>query len=177
METIEQIMATYQSSELLRPEEHGQTLSTNDVVALLEDGRKIRQVSDIKFEVTTYKGAPATNEQLAAQVERLRKNYTQMAPDFFATLIGELTNDKWPAARITDAVSHVLRTKTGGFISIADIFNFDKPMRLYNHAGYCWMIHNQRAKDNPDPEKSDFGMIKIAGKVFWYLKKDLPTKQ
>lgn len=100
-----------------------------------------------------------------------------MGPDFWATLIGELTNEKWPAARIADAVSHVLRTKTGGFISIADIFSFDKPMRLYNHAGYCWLIHNQRAKDNPDPEKSDFGMIKIAGKVFWYLKKDLPTKQ
>jgi hypothetical protein len=167
----------YQASESLPPEEHGQTLSTNDVVALLEDGRKIRQVSDIKFEVTTYKGAPATNEQLAAQVERLRKNYTQMGPDFWATLIGELTNEKWPAARIADAVSHVLRVKPGGFLSIADIFSFDRPFKLYNYSGYLWLINSGRAQDAKTREQSDFATIDIDGKTFFYLKKDLPQNK
>ena len=167
---------TYQSNELLRPEGNGQTQSVN-VVATMPDGRKVRQVNEMKFEVTTYKGKPASDVEIGEQIERLRKNYTQMGPDFFATLIGELTNDKWPVARIADAVSHVLRTKPGGFLSIADIFQFDKPMKLYNHSGYVWLITSNRAKDNPNPEKSDFGKITIDGKVFFYLKKDLPTNK
>ena len=149
-----------------------------DVVATMADGRKVRQVSEMKFEVTTYKGKPASDAEIGEQIERLRKNYTQMGPEFFATLIGELTNDKWPAARIADAVSHVLRTKPGGFLSIADIFNYDKPMKLYNHSGYMWLINNNRATDDDAcGPKSDFATIKIGEKVFFYLKKDLPTNK
>lgn len=145
-------------------------------MAKLDDGRKIRQVDDMKFEVTLYKGNPATAKEVAIQIDRLRRNYTQMRPDFFAALANELVADEWPAERIKDAVTHVLRTKNGGFISIADIFSFDKPMKLYNHSGYVWLITSNRAKDNANPEKSDFGKIQIGGMMFFYLKKDLPNR-
>jgi hypothetical protein len=148
-----------------------------DVVATMADGRKVRQVSETKFEVTTYKGKPATDAEIGEQIERLRKNYTQMGPEFFATLIGELTNDKWPAARIADAVSHVLRTKPGGFLSIADIFSFDRPFKLYNYSGYLWLINSGRAQDAKTREQSDFATIDIDGKTFFYLKKDLPQNK
>ena len=149
----------------------------DDVVAVLEDGRKIRQVSEHRCEVTLYKGKPASDAQISEEIGRLRRNYTQMKPDFFAQLANELMAERWPAERIKDAVNHVIRTKPGGFLSIADVYSYDKPMRLYNYSGYCWLIHNNRATDvDSCGEKSDFGKITIDGKVFWYLKKDLPRK-
>lgn len=141
----------------------------------MQDGRQVRQVSEYQCEVTLYKGNPATNIEIAEQMERLRKNFTQRGDDFYAMLIGELISDRWTAERIKDAVTHVLMTKTGGFISIADIFSFDRPMKLYNYSGYVWLITNHLAQDKDScGEKSDFGRIKIDGKVFYYLKKDLP---
>ena len=169
----------YQPSELSKQESQwqGQTIDTVEVLVDADGSRrKVRQVSDMQFAVTTYKGKPATNVELTTQIDRLRRNYTQMKPDFFAVLTNELVADEWTAERIKDAVTHVMRTKTGGFISIADVFSYDKPMKLYNYSGYCWLINNLRAKDDADPAKSDFGTIKIEGKVFWYLKKDLPQK-
>lgn len=132
----------------------------------------------MKFEVSTYNGEPATDSEISTEIDRLRRNYTQMKPDFFAVLANELMMDKWPISRIKDAVNHVMRTKPGGFLSIADIFSYDKPMKLYNYSGYCWLISSNRAKDEDAcGEKSDFGKITIEGKVFWYLKKDLPIKR
>lgn len=180
--TILQALTTLQPNELSQPAENGQNISANNVVAVLADGRKIKQVNDIRLEVTTYKGRPASDAEIAEQIERLRRNYTQMAPDFWATLIGELETDKWPAKRIADAVSHTLRVKTGGFLSVADIMSYDKPMRLYTHSGYCWLINNGKAKDNQDENLSDFGKVYInkgtpKQKCFFYLKKDLPIRQ
>lgn len=160
----------------MQPAEQWQRQGDN-VVAVMPDGRKIRQVSDHKCEVSLYKGKPATDAELSEEIGRLRRNYTQMKPEFFAELANELTADRWPAKRIKDAVNHVMRTKPGGFLSIADIFSYDKPMKLYNYSGYCWLINTNRAKDADGcGEKSDFGTITIEGKVFWYLKKDLPSK-
>lgn len=170
----------FQQIELLPPDSQWQRPESNVVATFTDqDGfkRKIRQVSDTKFEVSLYKGQPATAAEMAQQIDKLRRNYTMMKPDFFAALANELANDEWPIERIKDAVTHLLRTKEGGFISIADIFNYDKPMKLYNHAGYCWLISNKRAKDDDCcGEKSDFGTVNIAGKTYFYLKKDLPQK-
>lgn len=167
----------YQPSELSQQDSQWQTPTAN-VVAVMPDGRKIRQVSDIKLEVTTYKGAPATAAEITSQIDILRRNYTQMKPDFFAVLTNELAVDKWPIERIKDAVKHVLRTKPGGFLSVADIFSYDRPMRLYNYSGYCWLIHTQRAQDKDCcGPLSDFGKLKIDGKCFFYLKKDVPQKK
>ena len=163
----------FQPNESLQQAEQWQTQDSK-IVARLADGREIRQVNENRCEVTTYKGTPATNAELQTQIEKLRRNYTMMDADFFAILTNELIKVQWPAKRVADAVTSVMRTKSGGFLSVADILSYDKPMKLYNYSGYCWLIHNHRAKDDADKEKSDFGMIKVDGKVFWYLKKDLP---
>lgn len=167
----------YQATELSQRDGQWQPLECS-VVAKLNDGREIRQVSELKCEVTLYKGAPASDVELSTQIDRLRRNFTQMKPDFFAVLANELTEAKWPAERIKDAVTSVMRTKAGGFFSIADIFQYDKPMKLYTHAGYCWLINNGRAKDaDCCGEKSDFGKIIVDGKCFFYLKKDVPSRK
>lgn len=173
--TIQEALTIFQQNGLSNADSQWQRPECN-IVARMADGRKVRQVNDMKYEVSLYKGNPATASEVAIQIDRLRRNYTQMKPDFFAALANELAADEWPIDRIKDAVTHVLRSKNGGFIAIADIFNYDKPMKLYNHSGYMWLIDTHRAKDNPNPEKSDFGTVKIDGKVFFYLKKDLPTK-
>ena len=176
---INESMATFQPNGLLQQGEQWQPQDCK-VVATLADGRKIRQVSEQKCEVTTYKGKPATDKEIQAQIDKLRRNYTQMKSDFFAVLINVLTKDKWTAARISDAVSHVIRTKTGGFISVADIMSYDRPMKLYTHSGYEWLISNHRATDEDAcGPKSDFSILYIdkgtpQQKAFWYLKKDLP---
>lgn len=171
----------YQPSELSQQESQWQKPECNTVAVIVDkDGgrRKINQVSDWQFEVTRYKGRPATASELSFQIDRLRRNYTLMKPDFFAALANELAADEWPIERIKDAVTHTLRVKTGGFMTIADIFNYDKPFKLYNHKGYSWLISSGRAtdKDACGP-LSDFDKITIEGKVFFYLKKDLPKNQ
>lgn len=174
-QTLQQAIATFQQIESLQPAEQWQ-MQQNEIVAILPDGRKVRQVSDSKYEVTTYKGNPATDSEISIEIDRLRRNYTMMKADFFAVLTNELIADQWPQQRIKDAVNHVMRTKPGRFLSIADIFSYDKPMRLYNYAGYCWLINNGRASDvDGCGEKSDFGKLKIGEKVFFYLKKDVPN--
>ena len=140
--------------------------------------RKVRQVDEYKLEVTTYKGQPATASEIGAQIEKLRRNFTLMKPDFFAVLTNELAAEEWTAERIADAVKHVLHTKTGGYLAVADVLSYDKPMKLYTHLGYCWFIDNHRATDKDGcGEKSDFGKIIINGKCFFYLKKDLPKNK
>lgn len=171
----------YQASESLPPALQWQRPDCRNVAVFTDQNgfkRKIRQISDDKFEVSLYKGKPATVTEMAQQIDKLRRNYTMMKPDFFAALANELANDEWPIERIKDAVTHLLRTKDGGFISIADIFNYDKPMRLYNHSGYCWLISSHRATDDDGcGPKSDFGKLELAGKTFFYLKKDLPQNK
>ena len=166
----------YQPSELSQQDGQWQKQECESV-AVMPDGRKIKQVTEYRYEVTMYKGLPATNQELQVQIDKLRRNYTQMKPDFFATLANELMAEKWTAERIKDAVTHVMRTKTGGFLSVADIFSYDKPMKLYNYSGYQWLINNRRATDKDGcGEQSDFGKITVDGKVFFYLKKDIPKK-
>lgn len=134
-------------------------------------------MSDYVCEVTTYKGEPATDSEIRMQIERLRRNYTQMKPDFFAVLANELMSEQWTAERIKDAVTHILRTKTGGWLTVADIFSYDRPFKLYTHSGYQWLINNNRAKDvDGCGEKSDFGIWREGGMVFFCLKKDLIKK-
>jgi len=71
-------------------------------------------------------------------------------------------------------VKSIIRKNQYQQFTIGEFMSYDKPMRLYTHAGYCWLITNGRAQDNPDPEKSDFGKIMIDGRCFFYLKRDLP---
>lgn len=180
MET-ETMLATYQQNELSPQDSQWQRPEFKTVQVFTDQNgfkRKIRQVSENKFEVSLYKGNPATAAEMAQQIDKLRRNYTMMKPDFFAALANELANDEWPVERIKDAVTHLLRTKEGGFISIADVFNYDKPMKLYNHSGYCWLILSHRATDvDCCGPKSDFGKLEIDGKTYFYLKKDLPKRQ
>lgn len=143
----------------------------------MADGRNVRQVSDIAFEVTTYKGQPATKSEIANETAQLLVVYPKMTDAFMAILMQEIVEDGWTIEHVRDAVKSLKRRQLYPTFTIGDFMSYDRPMKLYNYSGYCWLINNQRAKDDADPAKSDFGTIKIDGRVFWYLKKDLPTKR
>ena len=141
----------------------------------MDDGRAVRQVSDIQFEVTTYKGKPATKAEIANETAQLLVVYPKMTDAFMAILMQEIVEDGWTVEHVRDAVKNLKRRQLYPTFTIGDFMSYDKPMKLYNHSGYQWLISTNRAKDNADRAKSDFDTITIGGKVFFYLKKDLPN--
>ena len=153
-----------------------QNLPSRQTVCKLQDGRAVRQVNDYSFEVTTYKGKPATKEEIASETAQLLVVYPKMSDAFMAILMQEIVEEGWTIEHVHDAVKSLKRRQLFPTFTIGDFMSFDKPMKLYNHSGYVWLITTNRAKDDPNPAKSDFGTIKIEGKVFFYLKKDIPTK-
>ena len=143
----------------------------------MPDGREVRKVNDMSFEVTTYKGKPATKQDIANETAQLLVVYPKMTDAFMAILMQEIVEDKWPIERVRDAVKSLKRKQLFPTFTIADFMSFDKPMRLYNHAGYCWLIGRGYQDADSCGEKSDFGKITIDNKVFFYLKKDLPKNK
>lgn len=143
----------------------------------MDDGRAVRQVDAMRFEVTTYKGKPATKEEIATETAQLMVVYPKMTDAFMAVLMQDIVEEQWPIERVKAAVKSLKKKQLFPTFTIADFMSYDRPMRLYNYSGYCWLINNNRATDiDGCGEKSDFGKITIDGKVFWYLKKDLPCK-
>ena len=172
METMEQAIAQFKN-EL----QESQSTPLRQTVCKMQDGRTVRQVSDIQFEVTTYKGKPATKAEIANETAQLLVVYPKMTDAFMAVLMQEIVEDGWTIEHVRDAVKSLKRRQLFPTFTIRDFMSFDKPMKLYNHSGYMWLINNNRAtdKDSCGP-LSDFGKITIDGKVFFYLKKDLPKK-
>lgn len=150
-------------------------------VCRLADGRAIRQVNERELEVTLYKGTPATKTEIANETAQLMLAYPKMTDSFMAVLMQQIVEDKWTIERVRDAVKHILRVQKYQQFTIGEFMSFDKPMKLYTHSGYCWLIDNHRATDADGcGEKSDFGIIYVnkgtpQQKCFWYLKKDVPN--
>lgn len=155
-----------------------QNLPSQQTVGRLADGRAIRQISELKCEVTLYKGEPATKAEIAKETASLMAAYPKQTDAFMAVLMQQIVDDRWPIERVQDAVKSILRKATYPTFTIAEFMSYDKPMKLYTHAGYCWLINNGRAKDaDCCGEKSDFGKIIVDGKCFFYLKKDVPSRK
>ena len=152
-----------------------QSLPSPQTVGRLADGREIRQIDELKCEVTLYKGEPATKAEIAKETAALIAAYPKQTDAFMAILMQQIVDDRWPVERVQDAVKSILRKALYPTFTIAQFMSFDKPMRLYTHAGYCWLINNGRASDKDCcGELSDFGKLIVDGKCFFYLKKDLP---
>lgn len=144
----------------------------------MADGRSVKQVDNYSFEVTTYKGKPATQAEIAKETAQLLVAYPKMPDSFMALLMQEIVEDNWTIEHVKDAVKSLKRRQLYPTFTIGDFMSYDKPMKLYNHSGYEWLVTSKRAvdKDGCGP-KSDFGKIKIDDQVFFYLKKDLPIKR
>jgi len=132
----------------------------------MPDGRTIKQVDEDSYELTTYRGAPATQKEIESEVEKLRCAYKNMQPQFFAVLASMIAKEKWTAKRISDAVDNTLLNNQYPTLVIGNIMAFDKPKKLYNYSGYCNLITSKKAKHE------DFGKYMLNGKCFWYLKNE-----
>lgn len=145
-------------------------------IATLPDGRAIRSIDENTCEVTTYRGTPATDKQIRDAVSMLNISYPAMKEETFGILCSRWREEGWTAQRIIDAITHLIDTCRYPTFQIADIMSFDRPMKLYTYGGYCWLIAQGRASDADGcGEKSDFGKLKANNKIFFYLKKDVPS--
>lgn len=133
----------------------------------LTDGRELKQIDEETFSVTTYKGEPASADEVKTEIRRLSNAFPQMSVPVFATIIEMLVSEGWTKERIQDAVKKVIMTNKYPTFTPATLLEFDKPKKLYNYRGYCNLISQQKAVHE------DFDSIKIDGKVFWYLKNEL----
>lgn len=142
-------------------------------------GRLIRGIDENTYEVTTYKDAPATTKDMAAAVAKLTMSYPQVKEEFYGVLCSRWKEERWSAQRIKDAIENLIDTCKYPTFSIGQIMSYDRPMKLYTHGGYMWLINNGLAQDKDAcGELSDFGKLyvdrgKPTQKVFFYLKKDV----
>lgn len=132
-------------------------------ITKLPDGRPIKQVSEDLFEVTLYKGEPATKQQILNDTARLKKAFPQIEDATMAILIERMASAEWTQRHVQDAINHVIDNCEYPTFTIARIMNFDKKKRLYNYSGYCNLISEHKAVHE------DFGTIKIDGRPYWYL--------
>ncbi|MBO7617329.1 MAG: hypothetical protein J6T22_09445 [Bacteroidales bacterium] len=147
----------------------------------LPDGsnRVIRTVDENTCEVTTYKGEPATDRDMKDAVAMLAISYPQVKTELYGVLCARWKDEGWTAERIKDAISNLIDTCKYPTFSIGQIMSYDRPMKLYTHGGYMWLINNGLAQDaDACGDKSDFGKLYIdkgkpTQKVFFYLKKDV----
>lgn len=143
-------------------------------------GRLIREVDEKTCEVTTYRDAPATAKEMAAAVAKLTMSYPQVTEQFYGVLCSRWKEERWSAQRIKDAIENLIDTCKYPTFSIGQIMSYDRPVKLYTHGGYMWLISNGLAQDRDAcGELSDFGKFYVnkgiqgKQKVFFYLKKDV----
>lgn len=120
-------------------------------------------MDDESYAVSTYRGKPATKNDILSQLYLLCVAFPQITPEFVAILADQIVSEKWTLARVTDAVKHVLQNCEYPTFTPAKLLSFDKKKKLYNYSGYCGMILRGQAVHE------DFGKIKVGDRVFWYL--------
>lgn len=126
-------------------------------------GRVLERIDDETFEVTTYKGAPATSNELNETMASLMACFPNVTTAMAMEIKKQVIEEKWQAERLHDALVHVKKNCDYLSFGIGKFLGFDKKKRLYNYSGYCNLISEHKAVHE------DFGTIKIDGRPYWYL--------
>lgn len=110
--------------------------------------------------MSIYRGQPATPDEIAVGLTRLRVAFPKMAPEFFSLLSERIVANRFTGDRLKDAVNHLIDNFSYRELNVSDIVKYDKRCRLYTYNEVCSMVSKGQA------QFADFKVIELEGKPF-----------
>lgn len=114
-----------------------------------------------------YQGPSASPSEIAIAMSRLKAAFSKMDNSFFNLLTERVISNNFSAERLKDAINQILDHYKYKELSIADIIQYDKKVKLYSHSEVCSMVSKGIA------EFKDFEIREINGEFYRVKKIDL----
>ena len=129
----------------------------NETPALFNDGEFCY--------LSPYKGEVATKDEIKMSIERLKGNYTNMSPIFWAELQTQVVKCGFTGKRLFDAVDYVIANNPYKEIRIAEILNFGRGSKLYTYRQMEDIVYRDQISTD------DFEMVELPdGRKMWKSK-------
>lgn len=119
------------------------------------------------IEISMYAGGRLTDRNLAAYMKKLREAFPRQTDAFFDILTERIIANGFSDQRLADAVNNVIDNFRYKELTIADIIQHDKRVKLYTYPEVAAMVTAGKASFN------DFEPREINGKTYRVFKSDL----
>lgn len=87
--------------------------------------------------ISIYQDALATDKDMLIEIKRLKKAFPELSRDFYSILIDRLTENRFTASRLNEAVSNLIDTFRYPQPTISDIVGYDKRVKVYTYSEIC----------------------------------------
>lgn len=120
--------------------------------------------------LSLYEDAPATDDDYRNAAQKLSIAFTfedrEAAGKFIALLMQRLKANGFTAARLRDAVNHVIDKFRFKTINIADVVDYDRTAKTYTYDEMCRLPASQQELCAPLTDaRGDF--VRLCGKLLW----------
>ena len=118
-------------------------------------------------EISLYEGGMLTERTLAIYLKKLREAFPRQTDTFFDILTERIIANGFSDQRLADAVNNVIDNFRYKELSVADIIQHDKRVKLYTYTEVAAMVTSGKAAFE------DFETREINGKTYRVIKTDL----
>ena len=118
-------------------------------------------------EISLYSGGLLTETNLAAYMIKLREAFPRQSDAFFDILTERIIANGFSDKRLADAINNVIDNFHYKELTIADIIQHDKRVKIYTYQEVAAMVTAGKASFE------DFETREIGGKIYRVLKSDL----
>lgn len=118
-------------------------------------------------EISLYEGGMLTERTLAIYLKKLREAFPRQTDTFFDILTERIIANGFSDQRLADAVNNVIDNFRYKELSVADIIQHDKRVKLYTYSEVAAMVTAGKAAFD------DFEIREINGKTYRVKKSDI----
>ena len=118
-------------------------------------------------EISLYEGGMLTERTLAIYLKKLREAFPRQTDTFFDILTERIIANGFSDQRLADAVNNVIDNFRYKELSVADIIQHDKRVKLYTYPEVVAMVTAWQAAFD------DFEIREINGKTYRVKKSDI----
>lgn len=107
-------------------------------------------------EISIYSGEVADRDIIKSETKKLAAAFPEVTMDFIILLGDRLSENKFTAQRVRDAIGHIIDTSPYKRPAIADIISYDRKVKLFTYEeiqakcapGYPAFDHHERITIN-----------------------------
>ena len=114
----------------------------------------------VSGEISIYSGELASKQQVLSEAKKLIAAFPDIGNDYIILLVDRLTDNRFTAQRVKDAINHVIDTNPYKRPSIADIISFDKKVKLFTYSEI-----EAKGRQGEKDVFENYERVKIEGKV------------
>ena len=143
------------------------TTKTSCAMSRKESPGAIMKNSDGEMSISIFGGCPASPDEIAVGMKRLKVAFPKMDNAFFNLLAERVMDNGFSSERLKHAINHVLDNFQYKELNISDIIRFDRRARLYSYNEVCYLVLKGQASF------ADFERRVINGAVYRVLKTEM----